>query len=279
VAQRGLQSLLERIDKEPANANARIKIAELYQKSGEKQKALLEHLKVVEIFCDFEQYPKGLAVCTKLLRDNPECEPAKLKLADIYKKMGFLAQAFAQYQALYSSYMICGIEDKALEMIGYMAELDPGKFTLSGVNNSGPQPINEAEAQGTREENNFGALFEDEKRSFFDLATMLESNNPAEIGEPKSVTMEENPGFKDIFEEMNQIKDLNKLYTNYNYQMGMVCKEIGLIDEAIRQFQMALENRQKSDEAEELLRQCLKEKAGGKRPSNHSEYCHTEAAS
>ncbi len=44
--------------------------------------------------------------------------------------------------------------------------------------------------------------------------------------------------------------------------LALVCKEMGLIDEAIKQFQMALEKGQKPMEASKLLNQCL----GNKRP-------------
>ena len=42
--------------------------------------------------------------------------------------------------------------------------------------------------------------------------------------------------------------------------MGLVCKEMELIDEAIKHFQLALEMGQKPTEAEKLLEQCLKDR-------------------
>jgi tetratricopeptide (TPR) repeat protein len=44
------------------------------------------------------------------------------------------------------------------------------------------------------------------------------------------------------------------------YQMGLVGKEMGLIDEAIRHFQRALKTGQKPIEADKLSDQCLKDK-------------------
>lgn len=262
-AQKKLQSFLEQAEREPMNATASLKAAEIYQQFGEKQNALSQYLRAAELFCDSEQYHKGLAIYTKVLKENPECELAKLQLADNYKKMGFLAQAFAQYQSLYCSYIISGAEDKALEMIGFMADLDSEKFNLGEANDLAPHEFEEIKGQATNEnstEINLDRPLQEERRSFFDLATMLEANNPVEFGESKSVTMEEGYKCENIFEEMKQTRNLEKLYLNYNYQMGLVCKEMGLIDEAIKQFQIALEKKQKPIEANKLLGECLKDR-------------------
>ena len=258
-----MRSLLERIIEEPMNAHTHLKVAEIYQKNGEKQKALSQYLKAAEIFCDTGQYPKGLAIYTRVLKENPQQELVKLGLADIYKKMGFFAKAFTQYHNLYCSYILAGAEDKALEMLGFMADLDPHKFTLDETNNLGPQDLEKVKGQKTSEEATEITSDdppEEEKESFFDLATMLEPHNPFESDKFKSVTMEEGYGFERIFEELKQTRGVEKLYHNYNYQMGLVCKKMGLIDEAIKQFEVALEKKEKPIEASKLLNQCLKDK-------------------
>jgi tetratricopeptide (TPR) repeat protein len=258
-----MRSFLEQIIENPMNAHAHLKVADIYQENGEKQKALSQYLKAAEIFCDTEQYPKGLAIYTRVLKENPQQELVKLELADIYKKMGFFAQAFTQYHNLYCSYILAGAEDKALEMLGIMADLDPHKFTLDETNNLGSQDLEKVKGQKTNEEATEITIDEPpekEKESFFDLATMLEPQNPVESDKFKSVTMEESHGFENIYDELNQARGVEKLYYNYNYQMGLVCKEMGLIDEAIKQFEVALEKKQNPIEAGKLLSQCLKDK-------------------
>jgi len=130
---RNLQFFLELVNREPMNATAHLKMAEIYQKHGEKKNARSEYLRAADIFCNAEQYNKGAAIYNKVLQQEPELEFVK-----------------------------------------------------------------------TRE--------------------------------------------------------VEKLYLNYNYQMGLVCKEMGLIDEAIKQFQIALEKKQKSIESAKLLDQCLIDK-------------------
>jgi tetratricopeptide (TPR) repeat protein len=258
-----MRSLLERTIEEPMNAHVHLKLAEIYQKNGEKQKALSQYSKAAEIFCEAGQYPKGLAICKMLLKENPQEEHIKLELAQIYRKMGFLAEAFNQYHNLYCSYILAGAEDKALEMIGSMAELDPHKFTLDEKKNLGPQGPEKANGQKTNEKIAEIAPNdppEKDKDSFFDLATMLEPHDPFESDKFKSVTMEEGHDFERIYEELKRARGVDKLYYNYNYQMGLVCRKMGLIDEAIKQFKVALEKQQNPIEASKLLSQCLKDK-------------------
>ncbi len=75
------------------------------------------------------------------------------------------------------------------------------------------------------------------------------------------VVKEEGFGFENIFGELAKTKEVENSYRDYHYQMGLVCKEMGWTDEAIKQFNMALEKEQRSAEAAKLLDQCLMEKS------------------
>ena len=258
-----LESLLALAGGEPTNGHPHLRIAEIYQKLGEEKKALSEYLTAAEIFCSLEQYHKGAAIYTKVLKQDPELESVRMQLADTYRKLGFLAQAFAQYHKLYCSYNNAGMIDKALGTLGFMAELDPQKFTLSEQYNSRSSGFEKSKGQELKEKNtgiNPDLSLGKDSRPLFDLTAMLETNDPTELGETKSITMEEKYRGEKIFEELNEARDLEKLYLDYNFQMGLVCKEMGIIDEAIKQFRMALEKGQKPMEASKLLNQCLANK-------------------
>jgi tetratricopeptide (TPR) repeat protein len=220
-------------------------------------------LRAADIFCDAEQYNKGAAIYNKLLQQEPNLEFINLKLADIYRKMGFVGQAFNQYQKLYCSYHEAGRKDKASELIGRMADLDPEKFTLSEKNNMAAQEFEEGENKGAKEkvEETKGARpMEEEKRSCFDLTSMLEANRPMECGIPKLTVREEGNGVENILGELEKTGETGNSYLNHHYQMGLVCKEMGLMDEAIKQFQLALEKNQNSIETAKQLDQCLMDK-------------------
>lgn len=261
---KNLQPLLELAGREPTNGYPHLKIAEIYQELGEKQNAIQENLKAAEIFCDFEQYHKGVSVYKKVLRQNPELDFVEVKLADTYRKMGFLEEAFAQYCKLLSSYRNAGLEDKALEILGIIAELDPQKFNLEASNNANAEgsekTLKGLGAKGKDAKTNLSRPGEGETSSFFDLAEVLEATGPVELEKSKSITLEEAYKSEGFIEELEKTGNAEKLYPNYNYQMGLVCKEMGLIDEAIKQFQRASKMGQKTIEANKLLDQCLKDK-------------------
>jgi len=258
---KSLESLLALASKEPTNGHPHLRIAEIYQDRGEKKKALAEYLAAAEIFCSLEQYHKGVAIYTKILKQDPGLESARKKLADTYGKMGFLAQALAQYHKLFCYYNNSGEQDKALEMMGCMAKLNPQKFMLNEKYDFKSPDLEKGRGRELNERNEgvkSDLLFEDDKKTIFDLTAMLETSDAAEkFGKPMSITMEENYREGEIFKEMNKIGDMAKLYLDYNFQMGLVCKEMGLIDEAIKQFQTAIEKGQKPVEANRFLNQCL----------------------
>jgi tetratricopeptide (TPR) repeat protein len=261
---KNLQSLLELAGREPTNGHPHLKIAEIYQELGETQKAFQEHCRAAEIFCGLEQYHKGAAIYTKILKQNPDLDFVKIKLAETYSRMGLLEQAFSQYYKLFCSYRKGGLEDKALIILGVMAELDPERFTLDSPNNldlEGPEKT--LKTRGAYDENarsNLGRPGEKETSSFFDLAEILEENGPVGLEKFKSVTLEEGYKSGGVVEELEKATNTERLYPNYHYQMGLVCREMGMIDEAIKQFRRALEMGQKPIEADKLLEQCFKDK-------------------
>lgn len=263
---KNLKSLLELAEREPTNGYPHLKIAEIYLELGRKQDALQENLKAAEIFCGFEQYNKGASVYTKILKQNPELDFVKAQLADTYRKMGFLEESFGQYCELLSSYKSAGREDKSLEILGIMGELDPQKFDLQESNTLKPGGSEKILKDPGANDNDKNAEIylnrpgERETSSFFDLAQTLEADGPVEFKEPKSINLEETCKSEKFIEELEKTGNAEKLYPNYNYQMGLVCKEMGLIDEAIKQFRRALETGQKPIEASKLLDRCLQEK-------------------
>jgi tetratricopeptide (TPR) repeat protein len=180
-------------------------------------------------------------------------DSVKVKLADTYRKMEFLEQAFIQYYDLFCSYRKIGLNDKALEILGMMAELDPQRFTLDGSHNVGLKGSEKILTGPGRNDKN-AKFYRDrpgqkETSSFFDMAEMLEGNGPVELEESKSITLEEGYKSEGVIEEIEKTANTEKLYPNYHYQMGLVCKEMGLIDEAIKHFQLALKMPQKPIEA------------------------------
>jgi hypothetical protein len=72
-----------------------------------------------------------MAIYKKLVKQDPSADYVYLKIADIYRKMGFLGDALVQYRALAGRYESLGMKDKAAEVMKLMAQMDPRKAASS----------------------------------------------------------------------------------------------------------------------------------------------------
>ena len=102
---------------------------------------------------------------------------------------------------------------------------------------------------------------EEEKRGvFYNLGEALEAGSAIELKGDNEIAMGSGFGFKEILAELKETAGPSKAYPNFNFHMGVACREMGFIDEAIEQFQVALEKRQNPFEAAQSLSWCYKEK-------------------
>ncbi|MDI6755329.1 MAG: tetratricopeptide repeat protein [Thermodesulfobacteriota bacterium] len=261
-----LEYLSEIVRREPENTKAHLKIAEIYQRKKEKQKAVEEYLRTAEIFYKNDLYPQAMAVYKKILKHNPHLDHVNLKIADIYRQMGFLGDAFSQYDLLLHHYNLCGDREKALEVMGRMANLDPSKFTLTdrtkSLENGGKREGHDGLLEKLAEIHVEGFSPTEKNGAFFDLRKALETSNQEELKGYKEVSTDKLFGFNEILTELKDIAGPSKAYPSFNYHMGVACREMGFIDEAIEQFQVALqkEKEQNPFEAANLLGLCFKER-------------------
>jgi len=118
-----------------------------------------------------------------------------------------------------------------------------------------PPPVPQFSAAPAQEEN----LFADED-DFFDLAAELESE--LEEGDEIVSLSEEEQSLEEIFKEfkkgVEQQLDSEDYDTHYN--LGIAYKEMGLIDEAIGEFQLASKDPKRAVECASMLGLCFLEK-------------------
>jgi tetratricopeptide (TPR) repeat protein len=239
--------------KEPENANAHMKLAVIYQKKGEKQKATSEYLLAADIFAKNQFYARAIAIYKQLSKRDPYLDQVYLKMAEIYREKGCLADAFAQYRILAQYYEKLGEKDKALNILKIMDEVDPRKLDLpeEGTNHRLPNFDSVEAPQGA----------EATSGVFFDLGNALMTAAPLEIGAPKEVSIAESiDGVERIFKELKEIGGPSIADPHFNYNMGVAYRELGFHTEAMEQFKIAFKLRQKPFEALSMLGFCYWEK-------------------
>jgi tetratricopeptide (TPR) repeat protein len=249
---------LDLVKKAPGDTKARLKLAEIHQKRGEKQKAISEYLITAEIFSRKALYAQAMAVYKRIGKLDSTFYQVNLKMAEIYRKMGFLGDAFSQYTLIFQYYNRRGIKDKAQEIIGLMAELNPRKFMLEDKVQRYEEAVHESPEE----------LFiprmdlpeNEKKEAFFDLGAELEKGEPMELERSNSISTEKLYGFEEIFKELKEADIPSAAYPNFNFNMGVACREMGFIDEAVEQFQIAFEKEQNPFEAAKLMGYCFRDK-------------------
>ncbi len=180
----------------------------------------------------------------------------KLKLAEIYRKIGLFERALKQYHRIYCKYRDMGLENMALDIFKRMTRVAPNKFTLKeDKHHIGPEYLK----RDLKKDINLHSPKDEEEAHFCDLSKLLEAELPNDLIESNLIRIEGGIDFKKIYEELKKIKNRDKLYPNYNFQMGKVCLKMGLIEEAIHHFQKAVINGEKVNEASKYLIRCVEQ--------------------
>lgn len=258
------EKYLDHTEKQLGNAKAPLKLAKFYEEKGEAEKALKEYLLAAAAFSRNGHYPQALTVYKHILKQNPTLDKIELKIAELYGKMGQLENAYSVYGRLLRAHNKQGKEDKAAEVMCRMAELSMHKIARgeqvqtpleesqlsdpkSGIATSGnvPQSVPPAGEKG-------GIAF--------DLGAELETSQPVEVKGFSKITAEKIYGFKEIFKELKTTNIPSTAFPDFNYHMGVACRQMGCIDEAIEQFKIALEKGQNPCEAAHLLGRCFWDK-------------------
>jgi len=209
-----------------------------------------------------------MATYTDLTKKESSGDPIYLlEIADIYLKAGLREDAFTQYKTLVQHYNSLGMEDKAMKVMALIAKMDPRKIGLErkiiGLKHlmklkDGEAGITGPEAAAVPEE----SFDEQRKEAYFDLGAELKRVEPEGIRGCKEIEIFEKAlGFEEIFKKLKETSGPSLMNPNFNYNMGVACLEVGLIDDAVEQFQIACEKKQNAFEAAHLLGLCFKEKS------------------
>ena len=239
--------------KEPDNPNAHMRLAEIYQKKGKKEKAIAEYLLAADIFAKNQFYARAIAIYKNLSKREPYLDQVYLKMAEIYQEKGFLAESVAQYRILVHYYEKRGEKDKALNILKIMDKENLPKMNSQdgGLSHFLPHSA-QIEALPPLENPSGG---------FFDLSAALTTAEPLEIDTSKEVHISESiDGAERIFKELKELGGPGSANPYFNYNMGAAYRELGSCDEAMEQFKIAFKMGQKPFEALNMLGFCYWEK-------------------
>ena len=248
------EKYLDLTEQDPENDKAHLKLAEIYEKKGEKEKAVSEYLLAADIFAKKKFYAGSMAIYKRLVKQDPSADHVYLKIADLYRKMGFMGDALVQYRALAEHYESLGMKDKAAEVMKLMAQMDPRRAASKerGFKNEPRSPKEGERGPG---------LGEVASERFFDLRSELKAAEPLELKAPQEVlTLERLYGISDIFKELKESSGPSAVDPYFNYDLGAAYAKAGFLDDAIEQLEAAVTAGQKPFKTASMLGFCYKKK-------------------
>ncbi|MCA9520772.1 MAG: tetratricopeptide repeat protein, partial [Myxococcales bacterium] len=100
-----------------------LKIADLYSKSGDLVNATETYRKVADYYAKQGFYLKAVAVNKQILKIDPNLVDVHIELANLYKQLGLLGDAIAQYQSVIAQLEYQGRRVDSIEVFRKMLEL------------------------------------------------------------------------------------------------------------------------------------------------------------
>lgn len=252
----------ERLRQEPENHDLRTRMAEILLEEGRRPEALRELRRALEGYESQGKIREAEFVADELLRLSPNdvrIHQKRVELAFLQQEKGRLIQA---YLDLADCLDRTEASEKAIAVYERVLELDPGnERALGALESMGAGP--EMPAAGL-EEDSAGA--EAGGADFVDLGSLLRAEET-----PKSTRFEvrvTEPGAEDEFDFAEMLAQFRAKVAEAvtpedyasHYDLGIAYQEMGLLDEAITEFQIAARGESHRLRAQEMLGRCFLEK-------------------
>jgi len=208
---------------------------------------------VLDRFQEEARWSDALEILAELVRRDPGAIPWYQRRVELAYHAGDRIQLVGAYLALAQVLDRSGARENAALVFRRVIELDPGNPVAAAVLR-GPESVVVQEASSPSAQPEASQAGD----GFVDLGALILEPEPerdtrmrVEQGEPES---EEDVDFRETLEQFMQGIEANLEVTDFqaHYDLGIAFKEMGLLDEAIAQFQKALrapESRLKSSEA------------------------------
>ena len=222
-------------------------LAELYLSEGLKAEASSQFLRYAQASLGMGDNGGLMLASEQIATLDPNNARIRTLLAELYEKSGQLSRAIEEYQEAESLWQKYGDPDQAEQIAGKLKELDISK---------------KESVEDSKTEN------EDEEE---DLVLTVEDTDEFEVilPETKDLTLEEvsklNEQKGSLDTVMNEFKEAMSSLTEDDdpaghYDLGIAFKEMGMMEEAISEFQAAATFKEFRTKAASLLADCFIEK-------------------
>jgi len=251
------------IGAEPTHITAREKLIEVYRRKDLGEKAIAECQNLSEIFLKKNDLDKAIELYEKILQIEPKNYDVHYKLAELYEKKGFSSKAMQEYMSMAEIYSLDGDYTKAIEAYHKVLSLDQNNLEaryqlgvlLADKNNDLEGALQEFELIRRLSPTHIDAL-QRLTAGYIKLGKLQQA-----IQVSKDLKNKEILG--DIVDRYKVAIDKNPDDFEARYNLGIIYKEFGDLENAIEQFQSLVKCPEKLLDAYNMLGLCFEQMGMG----------------
>ncbi len=248
----------------PEDIAIHIKLAELYLKNNEKDKAIGEYLYAAQKYEEKKLYQIAISTYNLIISLDPAKTYIYTTLADIYIRNGFNGDAVTVLEKLAHYYHENNMLPECIETLNKILDIDPQneiyKLKVKRF-------VEEKEIMSTEKialyfppntradqphENNFQSLIKKAPYDFFDLEENLQSDesyglgannsSPEESIDPFEDNTDQTKPYDEIFNEMRLINEQSaeSALPDFYYNLGIAHMQVKQFENAIEDFKKAI---------------------------------------
>lgn len=254
-----------RLAENPSDAEERIYLGELYQESGAVDLARNAMEQGARELDEAGQHDKAYRAYRRLAGFVTGEVEIVQKLVEVARAAGSHESLLESYELLGDRLMEAGRYGNAAEIHRQILEIDPAHrhsqdqlLILTGL---------EAPASGAVTERARAASPSAEAGEYVDLGQLIAEGEPPRVADPRmSVhavpTGDEQADLEAIIDTFRRgvIENIEESDFESHYDLGVAFRQMGLLDEAVREFQLAARGSDQRDRAFELMGLCFMEK-------------------
>jgi tetratricopeptide (TPR) repeat protein len=252
-----LRALEVSVEDDPDNPQVHREFAEALIEAGEREHGLQELDQALQRYEARRAWGQAAAVAEEILRLEPNSVTHHQKRVEYAYRLGEKSQLVSAYLALGNALFRSGALDRARAIYERVLEHDPdnasARDAIANLTPSEPEP---AVAPSTPRKSGYvdlGEFILGEDKSEKDTRLRVEEDEPS--GDEQRDFDEMLQQFKRGIEENLDDED-----SQAHYDLGVAFKEMGLLDEAIAEFQKALRSPDTRLASAEMLGLCFIEK-------------------
>ncbi|OQA16485.1 MAG: tetratricopeptide repeat protein [bacterium ADurb.Bin363] len=251
------------IGAEPTHITAREKLIEVYHKKGLGEKAIVECQNLSEIFLKKNDVDKAIELYEKILEIEPKYYEIHFKLAELYEKKGFNSKAMQEYIGMAEVYTQDGNYFNAVEAYNKVLSFDQNNLEaryqlgvlLADKMDDLDSALKEFELIRRLSPTHMDAL------QRLTLGYIKTGQLAQAIQVSKDLKNKDILG--DIVDRYKEAIDKNPDDYDAKYNLGIIYKEFGDLENAIEQFQSLVKCPEKLLDAYNMLGLCFEQMGMG----------------